>query len=138
MLEAEHAPSRDIKNVDIKFGAGGLLDVYFVVRYLYLQEASPATGSNRSTVFKLDEFLASGSLGPSDHAALSDGYSFLSELDHNIRLLIGRVSRVPSANHQIMGRIADRMNVGSVQDLVERLTFHRLNVRSAFDHIFAP
>ncbi len=136
-LEAQHCADRGGKDIDIKFGAGGLLDVYFVVRYLHLRDKMGENSASRSTAAKLEEFYANGSLSTEDFAGLSEGYAFLSELDHNIRLMIGRVSRLPSGNRSVLDRIAARMHYGSVSDLLEQLTMHRLNIRSAFDNIFA-
>ena len=135
-LEEQHSAERTSKDVDIKFGAGGLLDVYFVVRYLHLLRKGRDISASRSTAAKLEEFHADGSLSAQDFAGLSEGYAFLSELDHNIRLMIGRVSRLPRANQPALERIAARMNSGSVGDLIERLTVHRLNIRAAFENVF--
>ncbi len=135
-LETQHA-GRSAKEIDIKFGAGGLLDVYFVVRYLYLRDKIANGSSNRSTAAKLDEFFADGTLSAAEYQSLSEGYAFLSEMDHNIRLMVGRVSRLPRANNAALERIAARMNAASPAELLERLTLHRLNIRAAFEQILA-
>ena len=135
-LEAQHSKEHGGKEIDIKFGAGGLLDVYFVVRYLHLLNKIENASGNRSTAAKLEEFRANEILSAEDFTALSEGYAFLSELDHNIRLMIGRVSRLPRANQSALERIAKRMNARSAADLLENLTIHRLNIRAAFDNIF--
>ncbi len=134
-LEEQHSGERTSKDIDIKFGAGGLLDVYFVVRYLHLLRKGGGNSASRSTAAKLEEFHADGSLSEQDFAGLSEGYAFLSELDHNIRLMIGRVSRLPRANQPALERIAGRMNAGSAAKLLEQLTIHRLNIRAAFESI---
>ncbi len=135
-LEERHSSERGGKDIDIKFGAGGLLDVYFVVRYLHLRARTLENAFNRSTVARLGEFHADGSLSTDEFNSLNEGYAFLSELDHNIRLMIGRVSRLPRANQSALERIAARMHIASATDLLEMLTIHRLNIRSAFDNIF--
>ena len=135
-LESQHA-DRHAKEIDIKFGVGGLLDVYFVVRYLHLLNKTGTALSNRSTAAKLEEFLANGTLSDTNHAAMSEGYAFLSELDHNIRLLVGRVPRLPRANHAALERISERMHRASVEDLLQQLALHRINIRAAFDNVLS-
>mgnify|MGYP001199978312 CR=1 FL=1 len=134
-LEAQHSTDRSGKDIDIKFGAGGLLDVYFVVRYLHLRSKTGDNEVSRSTAAKLEEFHSDGLLSDEDFTSLSEGYAFLSELDHNIRLMIGRVSRLPRSNQSALERIAARMHTGSAAELLERLTVHRLNIRAAFESI---
>ncbi len=68
---------------------------------------------------------------------MSGSYEFLSLLDHNLRLTLGRVTRLPSANQAALKIIAGRMNLDSVGELIEALTLHRLNIRSAFENILA-
>ena len=51
-LEKQKSVSRcKGKEIDIKFGEGGMLDVYFAVRFLQLRDDLPDTGENRSTDF---------------------------------------------------------------------------------------
>ena len=54
-LEAEKSSKRTGKEIDIKFGAGGMLDVYFAVRFLQLRDAVPDDADNRSTAFILEK-----------------------------------------------------------------------------------
>ena len=79
-----------------------------------------------------------GSLPRAEYEPLFEGYQFLSRLDHAIRLIVGRTTRVPLANREAIRQIASRMHAASPDDLLERLTLHRLNIRSAFDKILAP
>jgi glutamate-ammonia-ligase adenylyltransferase len=135
-LEESHAPGPGGRNIDIKFGSGGLLDVYFVVRYLYLTNFDAVMPDISSTSARLDAFRAVGILSSGDHATLREGHSFLSTLDHNIRLAIGRSSRLPRGNQALLERIAARMGAGSAEVLVQQLTLHRMNIRAAFDNVF--
>ena len=67
----------------------------------------------------------------------AEGYSFLSTLDHNLRLTVGRTTRVPLGNENALTTIAARMGLTNAADLLEQLTLHRLNIREAFDTILA-
>lgn len=135
-LEAEKSSSRTGKEIDIKFGAGGMIDVYFAVRFLQLRDDVPDDSENRSTAFILEKLYENESLSREDFQNFSDGYEFLTELDHQLRLTIGRSSKIPLANQKVLEIIARRMNLKSVSDLFEQLTFQRINIRASFDNIF--
>ena len=134
-LETEKTSGGRSTEIDIKFGAGGMLDVYFAVRYLQLRDAVPDDAENRSTAFTLEKLHENKSLSPADFQNFSAGYEFLTELDHNLRLVVGRSTRLPAANHQALETIAKRMKLASVGDLFEQLTIRRLNIRESFEMI---
>ena len=134
-LEETHGRPRSRREIDIKFGPGGLLDVYFVVRCLQLSVIDKIGADVRSTTDKLYEFERSGVLSSDNYSALRQGHDFLTELDHNIRLVIGRSSRFPRGNLPALERITKRMRLGSVKVLNEQLAIHRINIRAAFERI---
>jgi glutamate-ammonia-ligase adenylyltransferase len=134
-LEAEKS-GRKGKEVDIKFGAGGMLDVYFAVRFLQLRDNVPDDADNRSTVFTLKKLCENKSVSREDYRNFSEGYEFLAELDHQLRLTVGRSSKIPLANQAALQIIVKRMSLASVGDLFEQLTLHRLNIRSSFENVF--
>jgi glutamate-ammonia-ligase adenylyltransferase len=134
-LKLQKSPTRKGKETDIKFGEGGMLDVYFAMRFLQLRDNVPDAPENRSTAFMLKKLYKNRSLGHKDFKNLSRSYSFLSELDHNLRLTVGRSTRLPISNQTALQIICRRMNLASVRELHETLTFHRLNTRASFEHI---
>ena len=134
-LEIEKSNARKGKEIDIKFGAGGMLDVYFAMRFLQLRDCVPDDAENRSTGFMLGKLHKNGSLNEEDFQNFAAGYEFLSELDHNLRLTVGRSTRLPVANQTVLQTIAGRMKLGSVRNLLEKLTVHRLEVRASFENI---
>jgi glutamine synthetase adenylyltransferase len=109
--------------------------VYFAMRYLQLRHNVPDGTGDRSTAATLERLGSNGTLSGSALAALNDGYLFLSELDHAIRLTVGRTTRLPSGNVAAMELIARRLGLISPPELVERLTVHRLAVREAYDQV---
>jgi glutamate-ammonia-ligase adenylyltransferase len=121
---------------DIKYGEGGMLDVFFAMRFLQLRDNVRDVEGSRSTLATLQRLFENDSLAAGDHAALRDGYEFLSMLDHQLRLTIGRSTRLPLANKKVMDVIAGRMDIPSAEELLERLTLARLNIRAAFENIF--
>jgi glutamine synthetase adenylyltransferase len=102
---------------------------------LQLRDNFPDDAKNRSTDFMLEKLYENKSLNDEDFANFSSGYSFLSELDHNLRLTVGRSTRLPIANQNALQIIGERMNLGSINELLEKLTFHRLNIRASFENI---
>ncbi|MGH9821550.1 MAG: hypothetical protein ACRD43_15425, partial [Pyrinomonadaceae bacterium] len=134
-LEKERAGLLKASEVDIKYGEGGLLDIYFATRFLQLRDQVPDMPESRSTGSILDRLLEKGSVTADDHAAFASGYAFLSELDHHIRITIGRNTRVPFTNPRVMSLIAKRMNMSSVEEIVERLTIHRMEIRQSFENV---
>jgi glutamate-ammonia-ligase adenylyltransferase len=134
-LEEAKSATQKGKEIDIKFGAGGMLDVYFAVRFLQLKDEVPDDAENRSTVFMLKKLFENSSLAEEDFQNLSSGYEFLSRLDHNLRLTAGRSTRLPLANQNALQTISRRMKISSVGELLENLTFHRLNIRASFENV---
>lgn len=140
-LEQQRTRGLRVGEIDIKYGAGGLLDIYFAMRYLQLRDNVPDGNEDRSSRFMLDKIAASikksSTLGSSLSTlhSLADGHEFLSTLDHNIRLIAGRSTRLSQGNHALLAQIAKRMNLPSPAALLENLTLHRLAIRSAFQAI---
>ncbi len=134
MLEHQKAGGQR-RVIDIKYGAGGMLDIYFAMRFLQLRDGVPDDPEDRSTGSMLRKLREVRSLSEGEFEAFSSGYSFLSELDHELRLTIGRSTKFPSANREALGVIAQRMELASAADLAEQLTAHRLNVRNAFEQV---
>ncbi|MBK8148138.1 MAG: hypothetical protein IPK58_07935 [Acidobacteria bacterium] len=133
-LESQKA-GRTHRDIDIKYGSGGMLDIYFAMRFLQLRDEVPDDPQNRSTGFMLRKLYERGSLSADQFEALSFGYEFLSALDHELRLTIGRSTKFPAANRDALEVVARRMKLASAADLSEKLTVHRLNVREAFEEL---
>ena len=134
-LEEEKSAIRKGKEIDIKFGAGGMLDIYFAMRFLQLRDNVPDDAANRSTLFMLNKLHEKNSLSTEDLHIFKNGYEFLSELDHHLRLTVGRSTRLPIANQTALQTIVKRMKLASIKDLLEQLTFYRLNIRASFENI---
>lgn len=134
-LQNERSQLRRGSEIDVKYGSGGLLDIYFAMRYLQLRDNIPDEPGDRSTTHMLERLKANGSISEEMHHEIFAGYRFLAALDHNLRLTVGRTTRVPLANHTALANIAHRMGIASETELLEQLTLHRLAIRDAFDRI---
>ncbi|HZI18123.1 MAG TPA: hypothetical protein VEY09_05950 [Pyrinomonadaceae bacterium] len=132
----ERERGRRVRGVDIKYGAGGMLDVYFAARYLQLRDDLPDEGDDRSTAATLARLREAGSLADEDAEALCAGYSLLRRLDHGLRLLVGRTTRLPAAeDHPVLNDLARLTGLGTPAALARELTLHTSAVRRAYDRV---
>ena len=134
-LEKKRTASDRRGVVDIKYGPGGMLDVYFAIRYLQLRDGVPDDAANRSSDLVLDRLSKRGSISADHHAALLAGYQFISELDHCIRLTVGRTTKLPAANSRALTLAAERLGLDSPQDLLQQLSLQRIAVRESFEAV---
>lgn len=134
-LEREKSRRRRGAGIDIKYGPGGMLDVYFATRYLQLRDDVRDSGPDRSTARTLERLHAGGSLNDEDYAAMSAGYAVLRALDHHLRLIIGRSTHLHTSGHPAIADLARRMNYPNAQALTADLTAHMTNIRAAYDRI---
>jgi len=121
--------------IDIKYGPGGMLDVYFATRYLQLRDEVVDSGEDRSTAFTLERLREEGSLTEDDFSVMSTGYSLLRSIDHNLRLIVGRSTRLPDPNHVTAHDVAARMGFASVTELQETLIEQMQAIRDSYNRI---
>ena len=112
-----------------------MLDIYFTIRYLQLRDGILDDPANRSSDFVLQMLLENGSLTKDEHSDLLAGYEFLSELDHSLRLTVGRSTLLPSTNSKALDFAAERMGIDSSAELLQQLSIHRIAIRDAFESV---
>lgn len=122
-------------DIDIKYSAGGMLDVYFAARYLQLRDDVADEGEDRSTRATLERLETNGSLTVPDYEALSNGYELLRSVDHQLRLIVGKVAAVPSNDHPAFREIAGRLGFESGDELSETLIERMQAIRESFDRL---
>jgi [glutamine synthetase] adenylyltransferase / [glutamine synthetase]-adenylyl-L-tyrosine phosphorylase len=134
-LERERGATRA---TDIKYGRGGMLDVYFAARFLQLRDRLSDAGDDRSTRATLGRLLDAGSLRPEDFDALCGGYTLLRRLDHELRLRAGRSTRLPTAeDHPVLRDLARRTDHTTPAALTSELAERMATVRAAYERITA-
>ena len=135
-LEKEKGSRGRKFGTDIKYGPGGMLDVYFASRYLQLRDEVLDEGEDRSTAFTLERLREEGSLSEDDFLVLSSGYSLLRSIDHNLRLIITRRStRLPDPNHAAAKDVATRVGFDSVDEMQQTLNDQMTSIRAAYERI---
>ena len=132
-LEKEKISSRG--GVNIKHGAGGMLDVYFVTRYLQLRDDVKDDGEDRTTLRMLKCLREAGSVNEAEHRDLSEGYRFLRVVDHQLRLIIGRSATLPTPEQPACGDIARRLGFKSAAELSDELMTKMKNIRAVYQRI---
>jgi glutamate-ammonia-ligase adenylyltransferase len=136
-LEQERA-SRPNAGLDIKHGAGGMLDVYFAARYLQLRDRVQDDDEDRTTAATLRRLHAAGSLREADFHALDEGYTLLRAVDHQLRLIVGRSARLPLPGHPAFQDIARRIGYDDAAELTHELDARMTVIRSAYERILRP
>jgi glutamate-ammonia-ligase adenylyltransferase len=134
-LEKEKGSRSRRAGIDIKYGPGGMLDVYFATRYLQLRDEVVDGGEDRSTALTLERLREEGSVSEEDFSAMSSGYSLLRSIDHNLRLIVGRSTRLPDPNHVTARDVAARMGFVSVAELQETLIEQMQAIRDSYNRI---
>jgi glutamine synthetase adenylyltransferase len=92
-------------------------------------------GDDRSTAFTLERLREEGSLTEEDFAVLSNGYSLLRSIDHNLRLIMHRSTRLPDPNHVAAKDVATRAGFVSVAEMHETVTDQMRAIREAYNRI---
>ena len=133
-LEKEKGAPR-AGRINIKHGAGGMLDVYFATRYLQLRDNVPDDGADRTTLKTLQQLRAAGSLSEPDFGALRDGYELLRAADHQLRLVVGRSSALPVAEQPAFIDIARRLGFATAAEFADRLRSRMKDIRDAYERI---
>jgi glutamate-ammonia-ligase adenylyltransferase len=135
-LEQERAGGRTARSIDIKFAAGGMLDVYFAARYLQLRDDVPDEGIDRSTQKTLARLFEAESLSAQTYRTLSEGYALLRKLDHHLRLIAGRSARLPVASDRvILQDLARAGGYASAAALTDDLAKQMTAIRAAYNKI---
>ena len=135
LLEKEKGGRARRGQINIKYAAGSMLDVYFAARYLQLRDDVSDEGSDRSTHATLEQLKGNGSLNQEDYEALSSGYSLLRSVDHQLRLTLGKVAALPSITHPAFEEIAARLGFASGRELSETLGERMRAIRMAYTRI---
>jgi glutamate-ammonia-ligase adenylyltransferase len=120
---------------NIKWGTGGMTDVYFITRYLQLRDQIyflPGQGTT-ALILHLGE---QASLDAESTRALYEGYSFLRKLDHWMRLLLDRPTPVLPSSHIALADLARALGFPSVEEFERQFAHHTAAIRDVYDRTF--
>jgi len=119
---------------NIKWGRGGMTDVYFITRYLQLRDRvyfPPEHGTTRL----IEHLGAGGHLDPGSTRVLLEGYEFLRRLDHWLRLLLDRPGPDLPASRASLQNITRAMGFGSVEEFELAYARHTSAVREVCEEV---
>jgi glutamate-ammonia-ligase adenylyltransferase len=133
-LEKERASRRNA-GLNIKHGAGGMLDVYFAARYLQLRDCVQDDEEDRTTRATLRRLRNAGSLGEQDFVGMDEGYALLRSVDHQLRLILGRSARLPLPEQPAFRDIAVRLGYQEAAELEQDLGERMSNIRGTYERI---
>lgn len=142
-LEEQKVHRKHKQDIDIKFGQGGLLDVYFATRYLQLRYDIRDSGNDRSTLETLRRLADVAEDEPAlkewteSLDLLRNGYEFLATLDHTLRVTVGRSMRLTLGNKRTLESVATSMGSESLARFLEELTLTRMSVRQGFESVLS-
>ncbi|HXF40542.1 MAG TPA: hypothetical protein VN687_12570 [Blastocatellia bacterium] len=120
---------------NIKWGRGGMGDVYFVTRYLQLRDRIyfPPERGTSALIKHLGEQDA---LDPQATHALFEGYTFLRTLDHWMRLLAERPGPKLPVSSITLGDITSALGLSSVEQFEQVFEKHTTQIREVYDRVF--
>jgi len=120
---------------NIKWGRGGMSDVYFVTRYLQLRDRIyfPPEQGTTALIAHLGEL---GALDKESAVAMLDGYTFLRGLDHWMRLLLEQPSPTLPASSVALQDISRALGLQSVEEFDQSLGERMTEIREVYDRVF--
>ncbi len=126
---------RGRKGRNIKWGRGGMLDVYFVTRFAQLETQTdfPPELGTRALIAHLGE---AGILGVDDAVALGSGYEFLRTIDHALRLIGDRAEAALPEEPELLEEIAAYCGIGHTPDFEVRYREAIEGIREVYDRVF--
>jgi glutamate-ammonia-ligase adenylyltransferase len=126
--------------IDLKAGAGGVVDVEFAVQALQLLHGWRAEGvRSPNTLEALGALTRLGLLADESAVALGEGYVFLRRVEAKLRILQDRATDALPLEPARLAELARGLGIeGDHGDrrLLEELTRHRRRVRAAFEAVF--
>jgi len=131
------------KAAHVKVGAGGIVDIEFLVQYLQLLHGREARGLRTpNTLEALRQAAEDGLLSPGDAAELAESYRFLRRVENRLRIVADlSVSTLPASPAKLE-KLAKRMGYQAQPDRPGREAFlgdyaaHTGRVRAIYAMVF--
>jgi len=142
-METEIA-KEDQKNLNIKTGRGGMVDVEFLTQYMQLSHGREYPSLQyQNTLQVLDRLHDAGLLSHADFEILAGGYKFLRRLENRLRLVHDQSISELSGDPVYLAKLARRLGYPErpVRPEVSFLQDYRRvteNIRAVFDRFLGP
>jgi glutamate-ammonia-ligase adenylyltransferase len=126
---------RGQKGRNIKWGVGGMTDVYFATRYLQLRDEVDFP-PEQGTVALVRHLERVGSLDAATSADFAEGYALLRRLDHHIRLIGDRHAPGMPESPEFAEEAAAATGFSNPAEYETALQAAMGAVRAAFERVF--
>ncbi|HMG34275.1 MAG TPA: hypothetical protein VKM94_10085 [Blastocatellia bacterium] len=121
---------------DLKWGAGGVTDAYFITRYLQLAHHIYFP-PERGTAALISHLSERGVIDSGQAVQLLEGYRFLRSVDHWLRLLLERPTSVLPSSPATLESLARAIGLSSGNHVEEMLAGHCAAMRRVFDEVLS-
>lgn len=123
----------------LKRGAGGTVDVEFIVQMLQLKHGKKRPGINIPNTFDAIERLwIAGIIGESDYNILHHGYRFLRSLENFLGLMNQASSKHLPENELELKKLANLAGFASIEKLIDHVETTTSQIADCFNRFFAP
>jgi len=119
---------------DIKWGSGGMTEVYFITRYIQLRDRLYFP-TERGTTALIKHLGEVGALDRGAARVLFEGYWFLRKLDHWMRLLMDRPRPALPASATAMRDLSRALGLASVEELEKAVAYHTSEIRAVSESV---
>ena len=119
---------------NIKWGRGGMMDVYFVTRYLQLRDRIYYPPEKGTTAL-IEHLGERASFDPNAARVLFEGYTFLRRLDHWMRLLLDKPSPVLPASSIALSDISRALGMTSAQEVELAFAHHTDAIHEVYEGV---
>jgi len=121
---------------DFKLGAGGLMDIEFIVQYIQLTEGYRLKELQTPNLFELLEFLCKTSFIKLDFLLLREAYFFYRTFESRITLNLKRSSHRLLKTDPVFENVARDLYFNSPEKLLEQYNLYRERVRREYEKVF--
>gem|GEM_PF-467426 len=123
---------------DLKRGAGGVVDVEFLVQMFQLKYGRERPALRMPNTWEaLDALLAAGLLSAEEHAALQTGYDFLRRVQGRLRIVHNRtLDELPEAMEEV-NKLARRLGYEAGGAFLAELDKNTKQIRNLFIEVVA-
>ncbi|MDH3251587.1 MAG: DUF294 nucleotidyltransferase-like domain-containing protein [Ignavibacteria bacterium] len=121
---------------NIKLQAGGIRDIEFIVQALQLLNGGKNEAIRSGNTLESLALLRRADLVAEDeYRQLCDAYVFLRTMEHRLQIVLNTQTHTFPTDLPSQQALAQRMRLSSVEDLHERRSIHRKNVRTIFETV---
>ncbi|MFQ5657531.1 MAG: bifunctional [glutamate--ammonia ligase]-adenylyl-L-tyrosine phosphorylase/[glutamate--ammonia-ligase] adenylyltransferase [Candidatus Methylomirabilales bacterium] len=127
----------------LKLGAGGIVDVEFIVQYLQLLHGKDRPALRElSTLSALESLQREAILSPDESRALVESYRFLRMVENRLRIVadlsVNTVPKAPAKLHKLARRLGYAVDgdVPPGERFLQDFAAHTSRVRAIYDKVF--